>query len=130
TNLQAIIDACHNKVIHADIVLLISNRPDVGALTKAQNHNIPTYCSVYKPNMIARTEYDKQLAEYINTVDYDLIVCAGWMHLLSKHFLNLISKPIINLHPALPGQFPGKNSIVDAYNGSSYCRGDGCRTSY
>lgn len=116
TNLQAIIDACNNEIINAKIVMVITNKENVGALTKAENNGISSCCLLYKPKMISRMEYDKQLAEYINTIEHDLIVCAGWMHLLSKHFLNIIKHPIINLHPALPGQFPGKNSIVDAYN--------------
>jgi len=116
TNLQAIIDACQNKVLNANVILVVSNKENVGALTRAQDNQIMTYCSVYNHKTTARMNYDHELAQYINKFDYDLIVCAGWMHILSKHFLNLVKSPIINLHPALPNQFPGKNSIIEAYN--------------
>lgn len=45
----------------------------------------------------------------------DLVVLAGWMHILSPAFLDAIPVPIINLHPALPGAFDGANAIGRAY---------------
>ena len=45
----------------------------------------------------------------------DLVVLAGWMHLLSSSFLARFPKRVINLHPALPGQFPGSDAIADAW---------------
>ena len=57
----------------------------------------------------------KKLLEKIMDISPDLIVCAGWMHILGSEFLNgLENIPIINLHPALPGMFPGADGIGDA----------------
>lgn len=116
TNLHAIIEACNGHVINGKVTLVVSNKENVGALTRAQMYDIPTLCSLYNPKTMLRADYDEQLIQTINQYEYDLIVCAGWMHLLSNHFLTSVKSPIINLHPALPGQFPGKNSIASAYN--------------
>ena len=52
TNLQAIIDACINKIINATVTLVISNKENAGGLEKAKINNIDTYCSVYNKNQI------------------------------------------------------------------------------
>ena len=109
TNLQAICSACDSKLLNATVFMVISDKKDSGALQKSKN-------SIFiDPSGLSRETYDKKVADFINTLPHDLIVLAGWMRILSSTFLNNITKPIINLHPALPKQFPGKNSIEDAY---------------
>ena len=44
----------------------------------------------------------------------DWVVLAGWMHILSVKFLGRFPNQVVNLHPALPGQFPGAHAIDDA----------------
>lgn len=68
----------------------------------------------------ARTEYDADLAKVITSLDPrpDVIVCAGWMHILTPDFLNPIADAgikVINLHPALPGEFAGAGAILRAW---------------
>jgi formyltetrahydrofolate-dependent phosphoribosylglycinamide formyltransferase len=59
--------------------------------------------------------YDAELAEKISAYQPDLIVLAGWMHILSTAFLDHFPGKVINLHPALPGMFPGTDAIRRAY---------------
>jgi len=131
TNLQALIDACGSAPLqHAKITHVVSNKKDAYGLTRAQQANIPTtyhnlVAGGYKkrnPDSIdqAREAYDVDLAKLIteNQPKPDLVVCAGWMHILSPKFidaLNAANVPIINLHPALPGQFDGANAIARAW---------------
>lgn len=68
----------------------------------------------------ARSQYDADLAKMILNYDTktDLIVCAGWMHIVTPSFLTPIASagiPIINLHPALPGEFAGAGAIERAW---------------
>jgi formyltetrahydrofolate-dependent phosphoribosylglycinamide formyltransferase len=62
----------------------------------------------------------------------DLIILAGWLHILSAEFLNRFPRKVINLHPALPGMFPGTNAIQRAYE--AFQQGDithsGCMVHY
>ncbi|ETN38678.1 phosphoribosylglycinamide formyltransferase [Cyphellophora europaea CBS 101466] len=133
SNLQALIDACNptGALPHARITHVISNRKDAYGLTRASNAHIPTtYHNLlaYKKKEAqneagvksAREQYDADLAQIILTriPSPDLVVCAGWMHILSGPFIKALqtaSVPIINLHPALPGQFNGANAIQRAH---------------
>ena len=115
TNLQALIDNGYN------ISLVISNNAGVTALTRANRHGIPTTTLQYDPSVDTRETYDAKLINIINTRvgrrnTSFLIVCAGFMRILSKFFTDYYSRRIINLHPALPGAFPGANAIEKAYS--------------
>ncbi|KAJ8099832.1 formyl transferase [Lipomyces tetrasporus] len=133
TNLQALIDSVAGKSspqIDAEIATVISSSPTAYGITRAKNADIPTivhdlqhyYEDIPKDDKVrrreARKKFNVDLAEKVLNFDPDLIVCAGWMLILSPSFLHPISEkgiPIINLHPALPGQFDGINAIERAW---------------
>jgi len=48
----------------------------------------------------------------------DLVVLAGWMHVLPPAFLDRFPTRVVNLHPALPGQFPGRSATAEAWSAS------------
>lgn len=115
TNLQAIIDCIKNKVLNCTITGVVSNKRDAFALERAKKNNIKTLYYPYNRKN-SRERYDLDLADMINKeFEYDLIVLAGWMHILSNNFINNVKTSIINLHPALPGTFPGHKAIEDAF---------------
>lgn len=116
SNLQSIIDECNNGILNAKIVGVISNKENAYGMKRAENNKIPTYYKPYISDSEKRDDYDEKLANFVLSIDHDLIILAGWMLLVGKNFLNKLNKPIINLHPALPGQFPGKDAIKDAFN--------------
>jgi formyltetrahydrofolate-dependent phosphoribosylglycinamide formyltransferase len=125
TNLQALIDAIEAGQLAAQIVLVVSNRKDAYGLQRAQQAGIETLYFPLKPfteEGRTRAEYDTVLAQRLQSYQPDLIVLAGWMHIFTPAFLDHISKPVINLHPALPGQFAGVNSIQRAF--AAFQRGE------
>lgn len=66
----------------------------------------------------ARAAYDSDLATLVLDDAPDMVVCAGWMHILAPTFLEPLARagvPVINLHPALPRQFNGARAIERAY---------------
>lgn len=114
TNLQAIMDAITEGVLTAQIALVVSNRKAAYGLTRAENGDIPTLYFPIKPYLDSgktRTEYDSDLGAKITSCQPDLIVLAGWMHVLSPAFLEQFPQKVINLHPALPGEFAGTEAI-------------------
>ncbi len=115
TNLQAIIDACTSGELHAEISAVISNKENAYGLERSRRANIPTVIKSRNINQ-DRKLYDKELAECVNQYHPDWIVLAGWMHLLSNEFLQQFPGKIINLHPALPGQFPGTKAIERSFS--------------
>ena len=118
SNLQAIMDAIATGTLQAEIVGVISNRKEAFALERAAKAGIPTLyfpLKPYKEGGKSREAYDSDLALKVAAFQPDLIVLAGWMHILSAAFLHHFPLRVINLHPALPGAFPGTDAIHRAY---------------
>lgn len=123
SNLQAILDACADGTLEAEVVLVVVNRRTAYAAERAAAAGVP---SVYRPMgpfreavpndpRRARERYDAALAAEIADARPDLIVQAGWMHLFTSAFLDRFPGMVVNLHPALPGAFPGAYAIDDAW---------------
>lgn len=119
SNLQALIDAIRIGHLEAEIALVVSNRIKAYALERAQNAKLETLYAPLKPYSDAgkpREEYDTDLAAKLEPYRPDLIVQAGWMHVFTPTFLERFPHRVINLHPALPGEFDGKDAINRAWN--------------
>lgn len=135
TNLQAILDACAEGRLPAEVVLVVSNRKSAYGLVRAQQAGVPTLYFPLKPYRdagLSREQYDADLAERVAEYNPDLVVLAGWMHILSPAFLDRFPNRVINLHPALPGMFPGTHAIQRAFE--AFQRGEithsGCMVHY
>ena len=115
SNLQAIINAINKKNIIATISCVICNKQNAYSIKRCINSNIPVIYTPYISKNMTRIEYDKILVSIVKPINPDLIILAGWMHILGKDFLDHFSN-VINLHPALPNMFPGNNSVEEAYN--------------
>jgi len=124
SNLQAIIDACADGRLPATVALVVSNRRAAFGLERARRAGIATLYVPLKPYLDdgrGRRQYDADLAELVAAFQPDWVCLAGWMHVLSNAFLQRFPGRVINLHPALPGQFPGTDAIARAY--AAYCAG-------
>ena len=107
TNLQALIDA------GLPIAAVASNRKDAYALVRARAAGIPT--ATFSLDCHAdRSERDLVLATWLEEHAVELVVLAGYMHLLTTPFLNRFPGRIVNVHPSLLPQFPGAHPIEDA----------------
>ena len=116
SNLEAIIESCELGILDAKVQLVVSNRHDAYALERAKKHDIRSIVMQYtKDEYHSRAAYDERLADIVNQHKYDLIILAGWMHIMSTAFLSNVKSPVINLHPALPGQFVGMHAIERAF---------------
>ena len=122
TNLQALIDAVAAGRVQAEVTKVIVNRRGAPARERARRAGIPSECRLLGPYvegdpdpLAARCRYDADLADAVAAGRPDLVVLAGWMHLLSMAFLDRFPKQVINLHPALPGMFPGANAIEETW---------------
>ncbi|KAF5532429.1 phosphoribosylglycinamide formyltransferase [Fusarium napiforme] len=135
SNFQALIDAISTGSLpNSRIISLIVNRRNAHATVRAEKAGIPwQYFNLISHGFLekgetdeqkvteGRRKYDAALAEKILSADEkpELIVLAGWMHVFSTAFLDPVQKAglnVINLHPALPGEFDGANAIERAYD--------------
>ena len=114
TNLQALIDACGTSQLSAHIVAVVTDNPDAGAIARAHAAQIPTIV-VSRQKDETRSDYDLRLAQAVRDTRADVVVLAGFMRLLSMNFLAHFPMRVINLHPALPGEFPGVHAIERAF---------------
>jgi phosphoribosylglycinamide formyltransferase-1 len=107
TNLQALIDA------GLPIAAVASNRRDAYALVRAREAGIPT--ATFSLDCHAdRAERDLVLATWLEEQGVELVVLAGYMHLLTEPFLRRFPGRIVNVHPSLLPAFPGAHAIADA----------------
>lgn len=106
SNLQAIIDACQAKYINAHVVAVISNKPNVYALDRAKQVNIPAHV-INHQDYASREAFDQIVANQIDTYSPDLIVLAGYMRILTPKFVTHYSERMLNIHPSLLPKYPG-----------------------
>lgn len=125
SNLQAILDACASGELPTRVVAVISNKADAYGLERAQQAGVPSIV-LEKLKDQDRRAYDAQLAEIVAAYRPDWVVLAGWMRILTSAFLDHFPNRVINLHPALPGTFPGTHAIERAYE--AWQRGEIDRT--
>ncbi|XP_015597327.1 trifunctional purine biosynthetic protein adenosine-3 [Cephus cinctus] len=115
TNLQALIDATQDRTQHigAEIVLVISNKPDVEGLRRAQKAGIKTKVikHVDFPN---RETFDQAMDAELEAAGVEIICLAGFMRILSEPFVKKWRGAIINVHPALLPSFKGAHAHKDA----------------
>ena len=108
TNLQALIDAERAGIIHSGkIDLVLSNKPDAYALTRAKNAGIDT-AIVEKKCCADREEFESKIIEILDGRGIDFIVLAGFMSILSERFTTHYKDRIINVHPSLIPSFCGE----------------------
>jgi formyltetrahydrofolate-dependent phosphoribosylglycinamide formyltransferase len=114
SNLQAILDACAAGKLPASVVAVISNNADAYGLVRAYDSGVE---AIHFPRLgtESRRDYDARLAEIILTYAPNYIILAGWMRILTSAFLDHFPNRVINLHPALPGVFPGTHAIERAF---------------
>jgi phosphoribosylglycinamide formyltransferase 1 len=107
TNLQALVDA------GLPVSAVASNRRDAYALVRARHAGLPT--ATFSLDCHAdRAERDLVMATWLEEHGVELVVLAGYMHLLTKPFLDRFPERIVNVHPSLLPAFPGARSIDDA----------------
>ena len=106
TNLQAIIDAAGRGELRAEIRVVISNRPGVQGLERARRQGIPTRVIEHR-RFASREDFDRALVEALGEHGVELIVCAGFMRLLSPVMLAAFPDRVMNIHPSLLPAFAG-----------------------
>lgn len=110
TNLQALLD---HPVCGSRIALVLSDRPGVGALDRAEAHGVEA--AVLRPEDFAdRENFDLAVADLLRDRGIDVVVTAGYMRLLGPAVLEGYRGRWLNVHPSLLPAFPGMHGVADA----------------
>ena len=106
SNLQQIIDHIASGQIKAEISAVISNRPDVFGLKRAEKAGIPAIVLDHT-QFTDRAAFDQSLAQIVESYQPDLVVLAGFMRILSDTFVEQFKQRLINIHPSLLPKYKG-----------------------
>ena len=113
SNLQAIIDAIARGKLSAEVRIVISNRADAGGLVRARQHGIETAIIDHR-KFASREDFDREMLAALTAKSVELVLCAGFMRLLSPVMLEAFPNRILNTHNALLPAFPGIHGPRDA----------------
>ncbi|MCH5183969.1 MAG: phosphoribosylglycinamide formyltransferase [Oscillospiraceae bacterium] len=106
TNLQALLDAQKSGVLHSgEIVLVVSNKPGVYALQRAEDAGVEHM--VLHRKELGAERFERDLTSLLEERKIDLIVLAGFLAILSEQFVKRYPRRILNIHPSLIPSFSG-----------------------
>jgi len=114
TDLQSIIDASENKMIDAEVIVVISDKQDAFALKRAEHHGITHF--FVDPKGKTRERHEQEVNKLLEKQKVEFIVEAGYMRLLSPWFVKKWYGKLVNIHPTLLPSFKGVNGQGDALN--------------
>lgn len=106
SNFQAIHEAIKRGSLQAEIVSVISNRPDAPAVERARTYGYDTHVVDHKA-FATRSAHEEELVRILEAARPDLIALAGYMRLLGGAFIERWRNRITNIHPSLLPAFPG-----------------------
>ena len=105
SNFETIANNIARRKLDAEIAIVISNRANAPGLAIARERGIPV--RVIASQGLEREAYDKLVVEELRTHDVELVCLAGFMRLLSAHFVRAFPDRVLNIHPSLLPAFPG-----------------------
>lgn len=109
SNFEALADSVSaGRIPNAEIAMVISNREGAPGIEKARARSLET--RVIPSKGLEREAYDKLVVAALQEKNVDLVCLAGYMRLLSPHFVRAFHQRILNIHPSLLPAFPGLES--------------------
>jgi phosphoribosylglycinamide formyltransferase-1 len=113
SNFQAIADVVQSRQLEAEISLLVCDKPGAYVIERAKAMKIQSFVFSAK-DYKSKEDYEKELAAILNRLGVEFIVLAGYMRLIGPTLLKEYEGKIINIHPSLLPDFPGKDAIGQA----------------
>ena len=113
SNMEAIYNKIQSGEIPASIGVVISDNSQAKALETANQWGISGFC-VERKAIDSRIEFEEALLAQLEAHGVELVVLAGFMRILSKHFIQRFSGKILNIHPSLLPSFPGLHAQEQA----------------
>tara|TARA_B100000745_G_scaffold135309_1_gene88390 strand:+ start:306 stop:890 length:585 start_codon:yes stop_codon:yes gene_type:complete len=109
TDLKAILSAINNKKLAAEVSVVISNRENAYILTRAKNHNVPSFFLSHKNK--SREDFDRGVTTILKQYNVKLVLLIGFMRILSAEFCQAWRDRVLNVHPSLLPKYAGGMDI-------------------
>lgn len=113
SNLQAIIDAIEAGRLDAEIEAVICNNPEAQGLRRASRHGLRARVLDHRDYQ-SREQFDEALLHYLQSIDPDYIVLAGFMRILGPGLIDAFDNRILNIHPSLLPAYKGLDTYQRA----------------
>jgi phosphoribosylglycinamide formyltransferase-1 len=113
SNFVALAEACGRGEVPAEIVLVLSNKPDAPGLERARERGIAARAIPSKG--LSREEHERLLVAAVRAAGAEWVCLAGYMRLLTPAFIDAFPQRIVNIHPALLPAFPGVDAQHQAW---------------
>ncbi len=114
TNLQSIIDSINRGSLKAKINIVISNKKDAHGLIRAEKEGIPTAYIPHSPYP-SREAHEEEILKELKRYGVEVVILAGYMRLVTGHFVSKYPWRILNIHPALLPSFKGTDAQKRAH---------------
>lgn len=113
SNFQALVNAAENNELQASIKLLVCDKPEAYVVERAANHGIDVFAFTAK-DYNSKAEYEFDILQKLKSYEIEWVILAGYMRLIGNTLLQEFSGKIINIHPSLLPDFPGKDAVGQA----------------
>jgi phosphoribosylglycinamide formyltransferase 1 len=106
SNMMALVEASRDPSYPAEIVCVVSNRPDAGGLNYARAQGIAAHVVNHK-DFSSRETFDEAMNLYLQSQALDLICCAGFMRIMTPVLIRPWEGRMLNIHPSLLPAYRG-----------------------
>jgi phosphoribosylglycinamide formyltransferase-1 len=108
SNMVSLLGAISEGRLNAEAAVVISNIGSAPGLAKAQDRGVETLVISHRQR--SREEHDRDIVSQLRRRNVSLVCLAGYMRLLSPHFVSAFENRILNIHPSLLPAFPGMDA--------------------
>ena len=113
TNFEAIVRACEQGVLDAEVVLMVCDKPGAKVVERAAEHGVEAF--VFAPKEYAsKAAYEREIVARLDAAGVELVCLAGYMRIIGDELLGAYGGRIINIHPSLLPAFRGAHAIEQA----------------
>jgi phosphoribosylglycinamide formyltransferase-1 len=113
SNFQVIVDAAHSGELHAEIVAVVTDRPQAYVVERANLAGVPVIAFQPK-DFSSKVDFEAAVLQELTKLEVEWLVLAGYMRLIGNTLLSSYTNKIVNIHPSLLPSFPGKDAIGQA----------------
>lgn len=115
SNFESIVEQVKDQVIPGELAYLFTDQESAYVIERAKNQHIPYYVFP-KTKEMSKDKYEAHILNFLKEEEIELIILAGYMRIIGSTLLKAYPNRMINLHPSLLPNFPGKHGIYDAFH--------------
>ncbi|MCZ8537174.1 phosphoribosylglycinamide formyltransferase [Paenisporosarcina quisquiliarum] len=113
SNFQVITDAASAGELHADIVAVVTDKPQAFVVERAKTAGVAVV-ALRPSDFASKVDYEEAILQELKQLEVEWLVLAGYMRLIGDTLLTAYANRIVNIHPSLLPSFPGKDAIGQA----------------